>query len=335
VALYDRLLSEARGISGVSDVAIANAVPLDGQVPTIPVDLEDHPKTADFPAPMFWNGAVSPDYFHMLHIPILAGRGFTASDGEKSSPVVVISASTARRFWPDGSAVGKHMKTAFETQWRTIVGIAADVHELSLAGRDPLWIEGAVYMPYSQAVQWDHQMPAAMNLLAAGPQGSAFQMRRIAQDLNPNVPVSKVTGLEEIVSHASADFQSTIWLFLSFAGVAVMLAAVGIYGLVSNSVAQRTYEIGLRVAVGATRQQILKLMLSQTLRLALAGIGAGVVASIALTRFLASLLFGVGATDPITFACVCGLMLAIAAIASYAPAWRAANLDPIKSLRAE
>jgi ABC-type antimicrobial peptide transport system permease subunit len=174
-----------------------------------------------------------------------------------------------------------------------------------------------------------------MNLLAAGPQASAFQMRRIAQDLNPNVPVSKVTGLEEIVSHASADFQSTIWLFLSFAGVAVMLAAVGIYGLVSNSVAQRTYEIGLRVAVGATRQQILKLMLSQTLRLALAGIGAGVVASIALTRFLASLLFGVGATDPITFACVCGLMLAIAAIASYAPAWRAANLDPIKSLRAE
>jgi predicted permease len=338
VSLYDRLLGGARGISGVSDVAIANTVPLDGQLPSIPVDVEDHPKTADFPAPMFWTGAVSPDYFHMLRIPILAGREFTASDGMKSSGVAIVTAATAHRFWPNRSAIGKHIKPVWEAQWRTVVGVVSDVRQFNLAGRNPESISGAVYLPYAQAVQGDHQLPAAVNLLAtvAGPPlPIAAEMRRLARESNPNVPVSEASPLEETISHSIADFQSTIWLFLSFAAVSVLLAAVGIYGLVSNSVAQRTHEIGLRVAIGATRQEILRLMLGQSLRLALMGIAAGVAASIVLTRFLASLLFGVGATDPATFACVCGLMLGVAVVASYAPAWKAANLDPIQSLRAE
>jgi len=334
VSLYDRLLTEARGISGVSDVAIANTVPLDGQLPSIPVDVQDHPKTADFPAPMFWTGAVSPDYFRMLHIPLLAGREFTGSDGIKSDLVAIVTGSTARRFWPNQPAVGKHVKAVTETQWRTIVGVVSDVRQFNLAGRNPESISGAFYLPYPQAVE----AGAAVNLLAAigGPQSTiAAEMRRLARSLNPNVPVSEAAALEDLVSRSTADFQSTMWLFLSFAGVSVLLAAVGIYGLVSNSVAQRTHEIGLRVAIGASRPEILKLMLSQSLRLALLGIGVGVAASIILTRYLASLLYGVGATDPLTFACVCGLMLAMAVIASYAPAWRAANLDPIRSLRAE
>jgi putative ABC transport system permease protein len=338
ITLYDRLLRDARGISGVSSVAIANTVPLDGQIPSIPVDVEDHPKSADFPAPVFWTGAISLDYFRMLHIPILAGRDFTASDGQRSSPVVIITASTARRYWPGRSAVGKHIKMVWETQWRTIAGVVSDVRQFNLSGRSPESITGAVYMPYAQSVQADHQIPAALNLLATAarpPSQVAGEMRRIARELNPNAPVSEVVAFEDIVSHSTSDFRSTIWLFLSFAVVAIVLAAVGIYGLVSNSVAQRTYEIGLRVAIGATRQEILRLMLGQSLRLTLLGIGAGVVASVVLTRFLASLLFGVGGTDPVTFASVCGFMLGIAVIASYVPAWRAANLDPIKSLRAE
>ena len=338
VSLYDRLLIEARGISGVSDVAIANTVPLDGQLPSIPVDVQDHPKTADFPAPMFWTGAVSPDYFRMLHIPLLTGREFTGSDGIKSDAVAIVTASTARRFWPNQPAVGKHVKAVWETQWRTIVGVVSDVRQFNLAGRNPESISGAFYMPYAQAVGADHQVPAAVNLLAAigGRQPAiAAEMRRMAQSLNPNVPVSQAAALEDLISQSTADFQSTMWLFLSFAGVSVLLAAVGIYGLVSNSVAQRTHEIGLRVAIGANRPEILKLMLSQSLRLALVGILVGVAASMVLTRYLASLLYGVGATDPATFACVCGLMMAMAAIASYGPAWRAANLDPIRSLRAE
>jgi predicted permease len=338
VSLYDRLLSQARAIPGVSDVAIANTVPLDGQLPSIPVDLEDHPKSADFPAPMFWTGAVSPDYFRMLGIPLLTGREFDTADGIKSNGVVIVTASTARRFWPNQSAIGKHVKAVFDDHWRTVIGVVSDVRQFNLTGRNPDSITGAFYMPYAQAVQGDRQVPAAVNLLAtvAGPTASAAaDLRRLARDLNPNAPVSEATALEEMVVRSTADFQSTLWLFLSFAGVSVLLAAVGIYGLVSNSVAQRTHEIGLRVAIGATRQEILKLMLGQSLRLALSGIVVGVMMSIVLTRFLASMLYGVAATDPTTFACVCGLMLALAVLASYAPAWRAANLDPIKSLRAE
>ncbi len=338
IALYDRLLGEARGISGVSDVAVANTIPLDGQIPSLPFDVEGHPKTADFPAPMFWAGAITPDYFQMLHIPLREGRGFTAADGAKSSAVVVITASTARRFWPDQSAVGKHIKTVWDTQWRTIIGVADDVRQFNLTGRDPEGISGAVYMPYPQSVQGDHQIPAAMDLLvktAAPPARIAGEVRQMARDLDPNTPSGEVTTLTAVVSGSTADFQSTIWVFLSFAAASLLLAAIGIYGLVSNSVAQRTYEIGLRVAIGATRQEILQLMLTESLRLTLMGIVTGVAASLAVTRFLSSLLYGVTPTDPVTFTTVCAIMLGIAVMASYVPAWRAANLDPIKSLRVE
>jgi len=302
------------------------------------VDVEGHPKTADFPAPMFWAGAIAPDYFQMLHIPLAEGRGFTAGDGQKSSDVVIITASTARRFWPGESAVGKHIKVVWEPQWRTVIGVVDDVRQFTLAGRDPEGISGAFYMPYAQSVGGEHQIPAAMDLLvktAAAPERIAGEVRQIAADLDPNTPAGEVRTLEGIVAGSTSDYQSTIWVFLSFAAASLVLAAVGIYGLVSNSVAQRTYEIGLRVAIGATRREILQLMLAQSLRLALTGIAAGVAASLVVTRFLASLLFGVGATDPVTFTSVCVLMLSVAVMASYVPAWRAANLDPVKSLRVE
>ena len=338
IALYNRLLKEARGISGVSDVAVANTVPLDGQLPSMPFDVEGHPKTADFPAPMFWSGAITPDYFQMLHIPVVEGRTFSSRDGPKASPVVIITASTARRFWPGESAVGKHIKTVWDNDWRTVIGVVDDVRQFNLAGRNPESISGSIYMPYPQAVQVDHQIPAAMDLLvktAAAPARVAADVRQMARDLDPNTPAGEVTTLAQIVSGSTADFQSTIWVFLSFAAASLLLAAVGIYGLVSNSVVQRTYEIGLRVAIGATRKEILRMMLVQSLRLTLAGIAVGVVASLIVTRFLASLLFGVAATDPLTLTSVCVLMIGVAVMASYLPAWRAANLDPVKSLRVE
>ena len=338
VALYGRLLTEARGISGVSDVAVANTVPFDGQIPSLAVDVEGHPKTADFPAPMFWAGAVTPDYFQMLHIPLVEGRGFSAADGAKASQVVIITASTARRFWPGESAVGKHVKTVTENKWRTVIGVTNDVRQFNLAGRGPDGISGAFYMPYPQAVQGDNQIPAAMDLLvktATEPSRVAGEVRQIARDLDPNTPAGEVTTLQAIVSNSTSDFQSTMWVFLSFAAASLALAAVGIYGLVSNSVAQRTYEIGLRMAIGATRPTILRMMLAQSLRLTFAGIAAGVVVALIVTRFLGSLLFGVGTTDSVTFTAVCVLMLSVAILASYVPAWRAANLDPVKSLRAE
>jgi ABC-type antimicrobial peptide transport system permease subunit len=163
----------------------------------------------------------------------------------------------------------------------------------------------------------------------------AREIRSLAKDQNPSAPVGQVQPMEEIVSGSISDFRSTIGVFISFAGAAILLAAIGIYGLVSYWVTQRTFEIGVRVAMGATRQRIVLMILGQGLRVALYGIGAGVVAAFAVTRFLAGLLYGVGATDPLTFAAVTALVLGVAITATAFPAWRAARIDPVTSLRVD
>ena len=338
IALYDRLLEGARGVSGVAEAAIANTIPLDAEQPDLAVDVEGHPKSVDHPAPMLWSGAVSAGYIRMLRIPLLAGRDLTDADGAKSAAVLLISASTARHFWPGENPIGRHIKAAGERQWRTVVGVVGDVRQYSLSKAMPDWIPGAIYMPYAQAVREDGQIPAAMTLLVktrANTDGAAREIRTLAQDQDPNVPIGQVQPLEEVVAGSIANFRATIRVFISFAAAAILLAALGIYGLVSYWVMQRTYEIGLRVAIGATRSRIVSLILAQGLRVALYGIAAGVIAALAATRFLASLLYGVGANDPSTFAAVTVLVLGVAITATAVPAWRASRIDPIKLLRVD
>ena len=338
IALYDRLLEGARGVSGVSEAAIASAVPLDAEQPDLAVDVEGHPKSVDHPAPMLWSGAVSPGYIRMLRIPLLAGRDLTEADGPKSAAVLLISASTARHFWPGENPIGKHIKAANEAQWRTVVGVVGDVRQYSLSKAMPDWIPGAIYMPYAQAAREDGQIPAAMTLLVkarANTDGPAREIRTLAQDQDPSVPIGEVQPLEEMVAGSIANFRATIRVFISFAAAAILLAAIGIYGLVSYWVTQRTYEIGLRVAIGATRSRIVSMILAQGLRVALYGIVAGIIVALAATRFLASLLYGVGATDPLTFAAVTALVLAVAITATAFPAWRASRIDPVVSLRVD
>jgi putative ABC transport system permease protein len=339
IALYDRMVQRAKDVSGVTGAALANSVPLDGQEPMLAVDLEGHPKSADHPSPMFWITDITPGYLRMLHIPLLAGRGFTDSDSAKAAPVVLITASTARRFWPGESPIGKHIKSAGEQTWRTVVGVVGDVREYSLAKNLPDFVPGAFYMPYAQAVTDSLQIPAAMTLLvktgAADSSRIAQQIHALAEEQDPNVPVGEVQSLGDVVAGSIASLRSTIHVFISFAGAAILLAAIGIYGLVSFWVTQRTYEIGVRVAIGASRPRIVSMILAQGLRVALYGLGVGVVAAFALTRFLASLLYGVGATDPLTFATVMAVVLVVAVAATSFPAWRAARIDPVRSLRVE
>jgi len=338
IALYDELLQRARGVAGVADVAAANTVPLDGRYPAIPADVEGHPKSADFPAPMLWAGAVTADYLSLLHIPVLAGRGFTEADGANSEGVVLLTESTARRFWPGESAVGKHIKPVWAGRWSTIVGIVGDVHQYGLVNRVPEGIAGAIYMPYAQSVVDDNQFPAGMNLLVrtvGDPSRVAQEIRALAIEENPNVPVSRVESMDSIVSGSISDFRSTMTLLLSFALTALVLAAIGIYGLVSNSVTQQTYEIGVRMALGASKPGIVGLIMGQSLGFVAGGALAGIGSAFAFTRFLSSLLYGVSSTDPPTFAGVILFLFGIAAVASCAPAWRAAQTDPLISLRVD
>ncbi len=338
IAFYDRLVAEARGLNGVLDATVANTVPFDGQLPVIAADVEDHPRTAEFPSPMLWTGAVSSRYFHVMQIPLIAGRAFTEADAPSSSPVVLISLSTARRFWPGIDPIGKHIKRSGEKNWRTVVGVVADVRQFDLANHSPGSISGAVYMPYAQAVQGTGQIPVAMDLLiktTASADRTAVELRRLAVDANPAAAVGKVISLDAIVGNSLSDFRSTIWVFLSFAATALVLSAIGLYGLMSYSVSQRSYEISVRMAIGATASSVVGLILSQTLKITAAGIFAGTTAAFLLTRFLSKMLVGVRPTDPYTFIAVVLLVLIVAIAASSVPTWRAARIDPIRTLRAE
>lgn len=344
VAFYDELIRRARDINGVSNVATANTIPVDGDLPTIPVDVEGHPKSADYPAPMLWAGAVSPDYLQMTHVPLLAGRGFAETDGANSGGVVLISATTAKHFWPGENAIGKHIKTTGEQGWRTVIGVVGDVRQYKLSKGLPSWVDGAMYMLYPQSVRYapsepsGQEIPVTMNLLvktSGDSSRTANEIRELARNQDPNVAIGEVRMMEQIVSGSVSDVRSTMGVFVSFAATAMLLAAVGIYGLVSYWVAQRRYEIGVRVAIGATRSNIVALVLGQGLRITALGTGAGVIAAIVLTRFLTSLLYGVTPTDPLTFIGATVLLIVIALFATYVPAWRAARIDPVKSLRVE
>ena len=338
-AFYEELLRRTRGISGVSDAAAVNAVPLDGQTPAVPVDLEGHPRVpSENTAPLLWAGAVTPDYFRMMRIPLLEGREFSESDGEKSPAVIIISSETAHRFWPGEDAVGKHIRPVWDREWRTVVGVVGDVKQYTLVRNVPDWLSGEAYLPYPQAVDLTEQIPVVMNLIVkSGPGGAdvAREIRGIAADLNPNVPIGEVRTMETIVNNSTAQPRSMMWVFVAFACSALLLAAIGTYGVVSYSAGQRTYEMGVRVALGATRAALFGLVLGQSLRLVLAGLALGVAASLAMTRILAGFLYGVSPTDPFTLLAVAVLLIVIALLAGFFPARRAAGIDPVTALRVD
>ena len=339
IALYDELLRRARGITGISDVAATNAIPLGGQVPALPVELEGHPLVPNENlAPMLWAGAVTPEYFQLMRIPVLRGQVFTDVVAEKSEAVVVVSAATARRFWPGEDPIGKHIRVVLDTKWRAVIGVVGDVRQYNLENHSPGWLNGEIYMPYPQSIGLDGKTPIAMTLLVrtgADPREIARRIRELVNDLNPNVPVSEIRTMDELVTASTSQPRSMMWLFLSFAATALVLAAIGTYGVVSYTTTQRTFEIGVRVALGASRSNIFGLVIRQSLELVIAGVGLGAVAALALSRLLSSYLYGITAQDPVTFLAVAGLLVCMALAAGYLPARRATKVDPMVALRYE
>jgi predicted permease len=339
VAFYQELVRRARELPHIADAATASTLPLSAGVPAIPVEVEGHPyRPSEQTAPMFWAGAVSPGYFRVMHIPILAGRGLAPEDGEKSAPAIVVSAATAQRWWPGQNPIGKHIRLVFEETWRRVVGVAADVRQFDLADRAPDFVAGAMYMPYSQAVDGNRRIPAAMTLLVAADNDAgeaAIAIRKLVGGLNSNAPVSDVRTMESVVESSTQQSRSMAWLFAGFAGTALLLAAIGAYGVVSWSTAQRTFEIGVRVALGASRRSVFTLVLGQSLRLVLAGLAIGIAASFVLARALGSFLYATASSDTLTLVGVSALLIAVAVLAGYVPARRAASVDPLMALRVE
>jgi len=339
VALYDELLRRTRELSGVTEVAAASTLPLIGAQPLLPVEMEGHPlSTAERIPPLLWAGAVTPEYLRVMRIPLLQGRGLENADAMEAARVILVSATTANRYWPGENPIGKRVRVVWENDWRTVVGVAGDVRQYALTGRVPADISGALYMPYPQATALNRQIPTAMTLYVrttADPAGLAARLRTLVAAVNPDVPVGEVKSLSGVVSSSVAEPRSLMWLFAAFAGAALLLAAIGTYGVVSYQTAQRTYEIGVRVALGATRQDVLGLVIGQSLRLVAVGLVLGVTAALVLGRTLSAFLYGVRPTDPVTFATVALFLILTAILAGYLPGRRAAGSDPVRSLRAD
>ncbi len=330
-AFVDEAIRRVDGIPGVQSAAIG-AVFL-GRLPNSRLQVEGrggaNPVFDDVPATWTY---VSEDFFKTLSIPILSGRSFTASDGPNSPPVVIVSQSMARKLWPGENSIGRRFKYNVPgyvaKDWLTVVGVAGD------SARDGPETQPApvIYYPVRQKV-WDALVlmvrtdsdPAALGAVVAN---------QIHQ-MDKTIPRTEPSTVEQQLWEMGSQRRFQAGLFALFAFLAMVLAAIGIYAVVSYAVRQRTLEIGIRMALGARRGTVLGMILRQCLTPVVLGLFTGAMMAIACSRVLAGFLYEISATDPITYVCVCGLLLAIAAVASFVPAHRAIMVDPLVSLRFE
>jgi putative ABC transport system permease protein len=342
LAFYNELLERTRALPGVQAVAAVNGLPLGAGAEIFPGAVEAHPTPAGAHVPMLWEKIITPDYLRIMKIPVLRGRAFTEADAAPGAQaVVIVSKATAEHFWPGQDAVGEHIRPNWEKDWRTVVGVVGDVREFDIKRDSASWIDGVIYSPYGpHAIRGSGAAaPPSDMTLVIGTSGDRVQiageLKNVVAGLNNEVPVSQVSTMKNWVSEAMAEPRSTSALFSVFAALALLLGSVGIYGVVSYSVAQRTREIGIRMALGARQQEVLMLVVGQGVKLALAGVAIGIAGGLMLTRLMSELLYGVHATDPMTYGAVAVLLLLVALAACFIPARRAMRVDPMVALRYE
>jgi predicted permease len=335
---YQQLLERVAAIPGVQSAAITSVVPLserDSEIPfwpgTGPQPPQDQTRSA-----MFY--IVTPDYPSVMQIPLRRGRFFTDRDTLASPPVVVIDEVLARRIFPGQDPVGRQISLVVVGPVQ-IVGVVGHVKHWGLDSDDTAKIRDQIYFPFMQVPDmFMSEAVAGLTLtLRTGPEPLSLVSAVRAQVAGPtrDQPIYKVRSMEQIISGSLAERRFTMLLLIVFATAALLLAAVGIYGVMSYAVTRRTHELGIRVALGASRREIVALVLRQGMRLAAIGMAAGLVAALALTRFMAGLLYGVRPADPATLTAVTLLLAGIALLACYIPARRATAVDPVVSLRCE
>src|SRR6266404_5912058 len=329
VPFYNELLRRVSALPGVESAAVASNLPFTYNGDSMAIAIEGR---ADPPPDQRLDvvyRAVGPGYFSTMGIKMVQGRDFTEQDKSDSVQAVVISEKTARHYWPGENAIGKRLKPGLTTStgpWREVFGIVKDTRQNDFVAPPKM----QMYVVHSQINFVVHN--ALVVRTSIDPLSLATSVRNAVWSIDKDQPVSNIRSMDEIVSAAVARQRFSTLLLGVFAGLALVLAAVGIYGVMSYSVAQRTREIGIRMALGAQRSDVLKLTIANSLKLVGTGLIIGLVAAFALTRVMASLLFGVSATDPITFATISVILMSVALLASYIPALRATKVDPMVAL---
>jgi len=329
---WSRVLERVRAVPGVEQVALSSSLPLGGGISVLSFQAEGKPEVPPNQQPLSYYVEASPGYFSTMGIAVLRGREFTDQDAVEDPRTILINEAMARREFPDADPIGRRFSFGSgedgQPQWVEIVGVVGNVRQYR-ADQDPVPM---TYAPYTAS-------PArAQNLMirtSGEPLAAAGAIRAALQSLDPSLPVSPPRTLDAVVGASLTQRKFNMTLLMVFAGIALVLAIAGIYGTVAYSVAQRTQEIGIRVALGASSREILHLVLFGALKPVAAGLGVGVVASLALTRALDRLVFGISTTDPMTFITLPLVLGMVAFIASLLPALRATRVDPLEALRVD
>jgi len=330
-AFFSQLLERVRSIPGVQSAGTNSGLPLAGNNWGRSLTVEGFPVLSVGEAPAINHCVISPDYFKAMGIAILKGRDFDERDSRDAAKVTIIDERLAREYWPDQDPLGKRIRFGppeDNEPWHTIVGVVREVKHNRLDASTRM----SVYLPFDQ-------IPIGGSSLAirssGRPESLTGAVRAQLKELDPDLPLTEVRPMTEVVARSVWQPRLYTALFGVFAAVALILAAVGIYGVMSYAVTQRTREIGLRMALGAQKQDVLKLVVGHGVVITAIGIGAGLAAAVGLTRLMSSLLFGVTATDPLTFAAVSVVLAGVALGACFVPAMRAAKVDPMVALRYE
>ena len=347
LAFYEQLLTRVRGLPGVQGATAATILPLgagDGWGKFL--SIEGRTETSIDKVPLVRFALVSPDYFRTFGIAVRQGRSFATDDTSNSQLVAVINETLARRFFPNENAIGKTIWMGppenllppedqtpdNRANRRTIVGVVSDVKGGSL--NRPT--SAQVYAPLTQYRRegWSNGLMLAVQT-STTPEALTSAIREQVRGLDPDQPVTSVRTMDELLSRTLSEAKFGLLLFGLFAAIALVLAAIGIYGVMATAVTQRTHEIGLRLALGAQKRDVLRLVIGEGMMLVLIGVAAGLASAVALTRLMSTLLFGVSATDPMTLALITLLLAAVALLACYLPARRAVKVDPMVALRYE
>ena len=329
---FRNLMPKLGALPGIQSAAAIFPLPMSGDEFHTSFEIDGHPVSkSDEPSTSVRD--VTPNYFATMHIPLLQGRDFDSRETVNSTPVIIINEALARQYFPGESPLGKHIKPgisagAGEPPMREIIGVVGSVKSNDLTSD---WLPES-YVPYAQLSFGSMTLVARS---AQDPHGVAKMMKETVRTMDPDMPTYAEKTVEEYLDGSLSVPRFNTSLLTLFAGLAMLLTAVGLYGVISYSVAQRTHEIGIRMALGAKPKDMMGLIVGQGLKLGLLGVGIGFVVAISLTHFLSSLLFGVTATDPVSFAGVIFLLLTVVLMACYFPARRAMRVDPMIALRHE